>query len=75
MSTKCKIVFLWCGAVIRMYTVLQQILYKHVPSHLSDAERLAGPSLASRPRRLKYGLVSIAWVIVHMRKLSYPDSG
>ncbi len=32
-------------------------------------------SLASRPGRLKYGLVSIAWVIVHMRKLSSPESG
>ncbi len=32
-------------------------------------------TLASRPGRLKYGLVSIAWVIVHMRKLSYPESG
>ena len=31
--------------------------------------------LASRPGRLKYGLVSIAWVIVHMRELSYPESG
>ncbi len=32
-------------------------------------------TLALRPGRLKYGLVSIAWVIVHMRELSYPESG
>ncbi len=31
--------------------------------------------LASRPGQLKYGLVSIAWVIVHMRELSYSESG
>ena len=31
--------------------------------------------IASRLGRLKYGLVSIAWVIVHMRELSYPESG
>ena len=31
--------------------------------------------VASRPGRLKYGLVSIAWVIVHMRELSSPESG
>ncbi len=28
---------------------------------------LARPKLASNPRRLKYGLVFIAWVLVHMR--------
>ncbi len=35
----------------------------------------ASSYLASRPGRLKYGLVSIAWVIVHMRELSHPESG
>ena len=44
-------------------------------SVMLQCENVIGPQLASRPGRLKYGLVSIAWVIVHMRKLSSPESG
>ena len=42
---------------------------------LEDSETEAILMVASRPGRLKYGLVSIAWVIVHMRKLNSPESG
>ncbi len=56
------------------------LLLKTINAKSSSLKLMPGPlqvsrGLASRPGRLKYGLVSIAWVIVHMRKLSSPESG
>ncbi len=50
-------------------------MYKTVKTQTNLPLKICHLKVALRPGRLKYGLISIAWVIVHMRDLSHPESG